>query len=411
MGERERFRVAIAGGGITGVEALLALRALAEERVHVTLVNPGTTFTYKPLVVEEPFSHTPAERWELPPLVEEQGAAFRPGALVRVDVAGRRAQIGEGEWLDYDALVVCVGAKPRVALARAVTLRTSGEPLDIDSLLRQAAEHPSRRIAFVVPAPGSWPLPVYELALMGARRARELELDAVPTVVTPEEAPLAVFGSAPSEAVAEMLRARGIEARCGAWVREGADGRLRLMPGDELLDCGAVVALPLLQGPGVPGLPADERGFIPIDEHARVRGAEGVYAAGDGTSFPVKHGGLGTQQADAAAEHIAASAGAPIEPQPFRPVIRGRLITGEESLSLEGHPGGGGGEGDAALDPLWWPPHKVAGKYLSALIGHADPHELSEAPGHGIDVEVALPKEWHAEPMALDPLFRPQRAD
>ena len=80
-----------------------------------------------------------------------------------------------------------------------------------------------------------------------------------------------------------------------------------LDPWSGRLDAGAAVALPELRGPALAALPADERGFIPIDEHARVRGVPSVYAAGD-EILPVKHGELGTQQADAAAEEIAAQA-------------------------------------------------------------------------------------------------------
>jgi sulfide:quinone oxidoreductase len=46
------------------------------------------------------------------------------------------------------------------------------------------------------------------------------------------------------------------------------------------------------------------------------------------TQFPLKQGGIATQQADVAAASIAAHAGADIEPHPFRPVLRGLLLTG-----------------------------------------------------------------------------------
>jgi sulfide:quinone oxidoreductase len=160
-------------------------------------------------------------------------------------------------------------------------------------------------------------------------------------------------------------------------------------------------------GPGIAGLPADERGFIPIDDHARVGGVDDVYAAGDGTTFPIKQGGLGTQQADAAAEHIAARFGAPVEPQPFHPILRGQLLTGEESLHLQQDVAGGAGEGAASADYLWWPPHKVSGRYLAPWLEGDAPHLDPTPPRHSIDVEIALPKEWHAEPMALDPFGPP----
>ena len=55
------------------------------------------------------------------------------------------------------------------------------------------------------------------------------------------------------------------------------------------------------------------------DVHGRVIGAPDVYAAGDVTAFAVKQGGIACQQADAAAEHIAARAGADVEPAALHP--------------------------------------------------------------------------------------------
>jgi NADH dehydrogenase FAD-containing subunit len=48
-------RVLIAGGGVAGLEAALALRSQAEDRVATTLVADATHFTYRPLSVGEPF--------------------------------------------------------------------------------------------------------------------------------------------------------------------------------------------------------------------------------------------------------------------------------------------------------------------------------------------------------------------
>jgi len=105
--------------------------------------------------------------------------------------------------------------------------------------------------------------------------------------------------------------------------------------------------------------------------------------------------------------HIAASAGAPVEPNAFHPVLHGRLLTGEESLSLAADVAGGAGEGAASLDYLWWPPHKVSGRYLPAWLAGDEPHADPEPPRHSLEVEVALPTEWYREPMALDPYGSP----
>jgi sulfide:quinone oxidoreductase len=399
----QRMRVLIAGGGVAGIEALLALRELAGERVEVTLAAPTDEFLMKPMTVQEPFAGEPAARLELAPLVSEAGGTFIRQGLRRIDPDANTAELDDGSSLEFDAAIICVGARPRIAFGHASTLRFSGEPLDIDGLLRKAATHEFKRMAFVLPPAGSWPLPIYELALMAEGRARELDLDVHMVIVTPEPEPLIVFGRLASDAVASLLKARGIELRNGARAREEHSGRIMLDPWQEHLDAGAVVALPELTGPAIPGLPADERGFIPIDEHARVHGLDHIYAAGDGTNFPIKHGGLGTEQADAAAEHIAAAAGAPVEPKIFHPIIRGKLITGDESLNLKADIGGGGGEGVSSLDYLWWPPYKVAGKYLSGLLGGRTPHDLEPPPEHGIEVEVSLGTDWHRDPMALDP--------
>ena len=399
----DRASVLIVGGGIAGLEAMMALRDLARDRGRITLAAPDPDFVYKPLCVEEPFSSQPAEQHALAPIASEFDAEFTQQGVAEVRPDERSVKLADGSSVDYDKLVLCIGARARPAFAAAVPLRTDGTVLPIDSLLRETESSESGVIAFVIPPGRTWPLPVYELALMAQRRVRELGLQNVECcVVTPEESPLIVFGRMASDAVSSLLAARGIAIRTGVRVKEAAIGELVLSPEDERMEVGQVVSLPVLEGPKLAGIPADEEGFIPIDDHARVRGVEHVYAAGDGTNFPIKHGGIGTEEADAAAEHIAASLGAKIDPQPFRPVIRGKLLTGDESLHMQHAVAGGGGEGTASPDYLWWPPRKVAGRYLSAFLGQQAAGELEPA-ARSIDVEVALPNEWHENPMALDP--------
>jgi sulfide:quinone oxidoreductase len=338
-------RVVIVGGGVAGLEALMALHDLAGDRAELALVAPDPDFVYKPLMVEEPFDLGPAEQHALAPLTEELGARFVQKVAKSVTPAAHTLELDDGSKLDYDFLVVCAGGRFRPALKRARTFPSGEEPLRINELLR-AGE--GRRIAFVVPSGVTWALPIYEIALMTQRRALELRLDDIElTIVTPEQAPLAIFGPAASAAVAQLLAGRGIEVETGAHAREGEDGELILTPGDRRLEAAEVVALPAMDGPAIAGLPKDESGFIPIDEHARVPGVEDVYAAGDGTSFPIKQGGLGTQQADAAAAHITHLLGAATTVEPFQPVLRGELLTGEESLHFRADVAGGGGADEA----------------------------------------------------------------
>jgi sulfide:quinone oxidoreductase len=404
VAESPPTKVLIAGGGIAGLEMLMALRDLAGDRAEITLLAPQAEFVYRPWLVEEPFSPTPAERRALAPLAQQFGATFVGQGLAEVRTDDHVALLADGSELEYDIAAICVGTRPRPPFEGVNTLAVAGDPLPMNDLLRAAAEHPSRRVVFLVPPRVSWPLPIYEVAMLAQRRAVELELDLELEVVTPESAPLIVFGRIPSDAVSALLRGRGIQVRTDSHATGRDDAALVVMPGDERLEAGAVVALPLLDGPAIPGVPTDDDGFIPIDEHARVAGAADVYAAGDGTNFPIKQGGLGTQQADAAAEHIAARMGAELEPQPFHPILRGKLLVGEESINLKADIAGGAGEGAASPDYLWWPPQKVGGRYLAPYLGGEETQRGLEPPRRPIDVEVALPREWHREPMALDPL-------
>jgi sulfide:quinone oxidoreductase len=136
-------------------------------------------------------------------------------------------------------------------------------------------------------------------------------------------------------------------------------------------------------------VPHDADGFVPTDEHGRVRGTYDVYAAGDLTTFPIKQGGIAAQQADAAAASIAALAGAPVEPQPFRPVLRGQLLTGLYPRYLRADPVTG--VSSTSVEPLWWPPAKVVGRHLAPFL--AERLGLPEAerpPAPGIPIDVAL---------------------
>lgn len=394
------MKVVIVGGGVAGLEALLALRDMGQDRLDITLVAATPDFIYRPMTVAEPFTHQPAEQRALEPIAAELGASFVLGSLARVHADEHAIELSDGSQLGYDALVLCVGGKATPAYANAVTFDAAREQLKIDELIDACRRS---RLAFVVPPGVTWPLPIYELALMADRRARDTGREAPQcVVVTPEAAPLIMFGQSVSDAVAGILKARGIELEAGTFARESEHGDLVLSPGDGILDATRTVALPVIEGPRIAGLPSDDAGFLPIDQHARVQGVEDVYAAGDGTNFPLKQGGIATQQADAAASHIAARAGTGIEAQPFRPVLRGKLLVGDESVHLRRDLVHGDREGLASNDYLWWPPYKVAGRYLTAWLARGTPHE-PDAPQPSLDVEVALPQEWHQEPMALDP--------
>ena len=390
------LRVLVAGGGVAGLEALLALRDMAADRVELTLLSPETDFVYRPLAVAEPFSMGHVHRYPLRKLANDLDVKLVRGALERVDAGQRLVTTVDGDPLGFEALLVATGAGAEPAVQRALTWWPEGDPEAFGGLLRDIEEGYSKRIAFVVPPRVAWPLPAYELALMTARQVQGMGAEGVElTLVTPEDAPLHIFGSQATQAVAAELESAGVRVVTGAYVEAAEPGHIELQPGARRLEVDRVVALPRATGPRVAGLPADAEGFIPIDDHARVVGVERVWAAGDGANFPIKQGGLAAQQADAAASDIAALAGAGIDPEPFRPVLRGLLMTGGKPRFMSTDVAGGGGEGQAAEYRLWWPPVKIAGRYLAPYLAARDadlavePAPGGAAPG-GVEVEVEV---------------------
>jgi sulfide:quinone oxidoreductase len=191
------------------------------------------------------------------------------------------------------------------------------------TLSLRAAPH----VVFAAPEGASWTLPMYELALMTAHWARQRRATLRISIVTPEEAPLAIFGGAASATVEALLGEAEIDVRCGRRPGAFSHGRLDL-DGGAAMPASAVVALPLLQGPAIKDMPHDPDGFVAVDDLCRVQGAERVYAAGDMTSRTIKQGGLAAQQADVVAQAIAWVEGAAPAPAPYRPVLRGLLLTG-----------------------------------------------------------------------------------
>jgi sulfide:quinone oxidoreductase len=387
-------RVLIAGGGVAALEAALALRALAEERTSVELLAPEPHFWYRPLSVAEPFGLGETKRFELPELAAAARASFTPGALVGVDSARHEARTSSGAVLGYDVLLVACGAAPKPAIPGALSFRGPADVDRVRQLLDDVAAGEVRRIAFAVPWGAAWALPAYELALLTSAHLAAREIGGVElTLVTPEEAPLQLFGPAASEAMRDLLAERGVALRAGVYPAEVVDGELVLVP-DGKVAADRVVALPRLRGPRIDGLPQTLDGFVPVDSHGRVLGLKDVFAAGDVTSFPLKQGGIAAQQAEAAAEAIAASAGADLAPRPFRPVLRGLLLTGGQPRYLRHEITGGFGETSwASTEPLWWPPAKIVGRYvapfLGALAGVEVPREPPTPPGViSVDVEI-----------------------
>jgi len=360
-------RVLIAGGGVGAVEALLALRRLAGDRVSTTMLAPDPKCRYRPLSVTEPFGLAAPRDLDLLEIARENGGRFLRDAVAAVDVGGHRVVTAGGRTVDYDMLILAIGARCVDALPGATPFGDSPDAGAVGEIVSGLERGEITRLAFAVPRGISWPLGIYELALLCADHARTRQIEGVElTVATPESRPMEILGERPSRALGQALEQAGVEVILGVEPTAFRDGELAFTSGPALA-CDRAVALPALEAPAVPGIPQERDGFIAVDRHCAVFGAERVYAVGDTTWFPVKQGGLATQMADAAASSIASLAGAPVAPQPFRPVLRAAILTGLGPIYMRKSlcdPG----RGEAAHSALWWPPAKVAGKFLAPYL-------------------------------------------
>jgi sulfide:quinone oxidoreductase len=363
------LRVIIAGGGVAALETALALADLAPDHTDVTVIAPNTEFVYRPMAVCEQFAYGPRRRYPLAPIVHNAGANLLTDELAWVDPVEQTIHTQGGESIEYDALMLALGARASERYTHAVTMDDRRLDETLHGLIQDIEGGYIHSLAFVSPGRMAWPLPLYELALMTAGRAYDMGIKLAVTIITPEDAPLAIFGAAASSAVSELLERAGIQTISSAYAEIPSHGDVVINPGDRRLQVDRVIALPELYGPSLRGIPLGENGFIRIDPYGQVPDVGPIYAAGDATEFAVKHGGIASQQADTAARSIAALAGAPVALKPFHPVIRGMLLTDDKPLYLTAQITGGHGFSSEVTDtPTWSPPSKIAAKYLAPYL-------------------------------------------
>lgn len=242
--------ILVVGGGVAALEFVLALRDVSD--AEITLVAPQTEFVPRPLLVGEAPGNVPRVRRALAGLAKELGFNHVRGAVSSVDGDARRVTLRSGGTLAYDTLVLAPGATRLPAFEDALHLGLD----DLGPLCADIEAGRVRSVAVIAPTTSDW--------------------------LEPLDAAVALF--------------RELGARV---TRTG--------------DADRIVSLPLLRGPRIPGVPGTGLyGFIPVDEHLRVRGLAHAYAIGDATDHPLKQGAIACRQAAEAAVHIAASYGAPV---------------------------------------------------------------------------------------------------
>jgi sulfide:quinone oxidoreductase len=351
------FSVVICGGGIAGIEGLLRLRKLAGDGVDVTLLSPQDELVYRPMTVREPFAAGRARRYPIRRVAADTNARWLCDSLGWVDRERRVVHTSAGQPLPYDALLLALGGRERAPMPNTEVFTGRDDGQAYRSTLEGIQDGHIASVAYVQPAGPTWPLPLFELALLTAKHARSSGRRPKLTVVIPTARPMEAFGREAGITVARLLDAAGIALHTAASVRIPGPRHLVLQPGDVTLRPDRIVTLPVITGPNVRGIPGRSLDrFLPIDTYCRVLDVGGrIFAAGDATDLAVKHGGVGAQQADTAAAGIAHLAGLAGAPTPLYRQIRATFLTGGEPLYVSAHLIAGQGWQAVMHDQPPWP--------------------------------------------------------
>ncbi len=379
------MHVVIAGGSFAALEAALALRAQPAVRTHLTLISRDSEFAYRPAATAEAFGDVAPRAYDLDAIAGDLRAVYRKDRLESVASRRKYVRLASGARVTYDALILAVGARARAGVPGALMFRDQRDVPRFRRLLREVEAGTVARLLFAVPPGFTWPLPLYELALLSSSYAARHGVKIQITLVSPERAPLDVFGAEASRLVADLLARREVRF-VGSCTASGVrrDGSLAI---EFEIEADRVVAVPQLRANRVTGVPADRWGFVATDSCGQVEGLKNVYAAGDMTACPIKQGGLATQQADRIADSIAAAVGAPPQGMGDAVVLAARLLGGEHPLFLcveldaDSHPVTATlvhGENDHLIGRS-----KVLGRYLTPYLEARDQLALGSAPSPG----------------------------
>ena len=365
------FRVVVVGGGVAAIEGLLRLGRLVGDRASLTLMAPNDELVIRAERVNEPFARPGAAHRPIAELAAAVDARWVRDTLASVDAERRTILTGAGDEIGYDALLVAVGGRMTAVYEHATTFRDEAADTLFGQIVEDIEDGYAKSVGFVEPVGATWLLPLYELALMTAARAHSVGMDDVDLfVVTPAPSPLAELGERATSAVSDLLGGAGVTVHSTSVARIPAATRLVLEPQGDELRPDRMIAMPRIAGPSIPGMPSNGAdGFIPIDSRCAVIGSGPVFAAGDATAFPIKHGGVGAQQADAAAAAIARLAGADVEAPPCRPTIEAKVLTGHRPLYLRARlVEGEGFVSEVSEEPLWEDASKVVAEEVGAYL-------------------------------------------
>jgi NADH:ubiquinone reductase (H+-translocating) len=291
--------ILIVGGGFAGVWSALAA-AGARERlgrgpsdVRITLVSRDPHLTIRPRLYEPDPDRL---RVPLNGVFGGDRVELVVGEVTGIDTKARTATVQAARGLrllTYDRLILAAGSRlerPNItgAAVHAHSVDTLGEAVALDQHLTTLPSQTSRAARFTVIVVGAGftglEVATQLVERLGSLAARSGAVHELRVVLVEREGVVAPdLGPASRSVIETALRDLGIEVRLGAPVAEvGADG-VRLGTGEWIAAATTVWTGGLRASAlaGQLGVERDALGRVPVDEYLRVRGVEGVFAAGD----------------------------------------------------------------------------------------------------------------------------------
>ena len=347
------WNVVIAGGGFAGMSAARQLeRTLPKQAARLILVNDVNFMLYTPFLPEAA-AGTLEPRHVVTPLRDILRRTYlRLGAICGHDPEARtvhlRTHEGEDEELRYDQLLVATGSVSRSlpipgldqhaigfkSLADAIWLRNHV----VETLERaNATEDPARReemLTYVFVGGGYSGLEalaeLQDFAADAIARYPRARLHGMRWILVEAlDRVLPEVDLALADYALRELRGRGIDVRLGTRLEEARADGVTLSTGEDIPTRTVVWTAGVAPHPSLAkvSLPIDTNGRVATDEYLRVRGLQGVWAAGDCAGVPDPRHDDGrpcpptaqhaVRQGPIAARNIAAELGIGSGPVPF----------------------------------------------------------------------------------------------
>ena len=303
--------IVVMGAGVGGMPAAYELRALLPAEHRITVVNPTDTFQFTPSNpwVAVGWRERSAVTLPIAPLLERKGISFVASGVSKIDPAGNRVTLDNGQALDYDYLVITTGPKlsfdevpgagPHGGHTHSVC--TVGHAEMFWAEYQKFLEAPGPIVVGAMPGASCFG-PAYEFAFIldADLRKRKLRHKVPMTYVTAEPyiGHLGLGGVGDSKSMLESeLRGHDIKWITSAKTTKVEPGKLFTTQLDDLgnvmkeheVPFKLAMMLPAFKGVEPVAAIADmcnPRGFVLIDEHQRSKKYRNIFSAGVCVAIP-----------------------------------------------------------------------------------------------------------------------------